>query len=264
MIARWLWHSAADWPCNQSPLAGNIHQFKCMQHTNLNINAIEELADNFFHTRGALPPPDFGPLLGLQFGKSILHRRVNYVAFALSIKSVHGVQLAKDKRNRDQTSIVHSQRPQILHRSPGRSSPSRYWWYNGKTIQEIQNSKGKECIVGCVPPLVLRFRLSVFVSLFWQFVCLFLALMVWDAKLWTFYFPFLFIRSGWRTQCVDAAVDWHVICFFHFNHCLEAGFEWFCGFWCCFQVSIVLPKNWNNVEILGGRSLCLLIAMDLK
>jgi len=88
--------------------------------------------------------------------------------------------------------------------------------------------------------------------------------MFWDAKLGMFYFPLLFMRSGWRTQCVDAAVEWPVICFIHFNCCLEAGFEWFWGFWCYFQFSIALPENWNDVEIFGGRPLCVSIAMDLK
>ncbi len=86
----------------------------------------------------------------------------------------------------------------------------------------------------------------------------------WDARLGTFYFPLLFMRLGWRFQCVDAAVNWPVIHFIHVNRCLEAEFEWFCWFWCCFQFSIALPENWNGVEIFKGRSLCVSITMDLK
>ncbi len=56
---------------------------------------------------------------------------------------------------------------------------------------------------------------------------------------------------NWRTQYVDAAVDWPVIYFIHFNRHLEAGFEWFLGFRCCFQFSIALPENCNDVEIFG-------------
>ncbi len=115
----------------------------------------------------------------------------------------------------------------------------------------------------CAPPglpvSIMRIR-----QVFWQFVFLLLAFMFWDAKLGTFYFQLLCMRSGWITQCVDAAVDWSVICFFHFNRCLEAGIEWFCGFWCCFQFSIALPEYWNNVEIFWGCSRCLSIAIDLK
>ncbi len=50
-----------------------------------------EFAGNFFPSRGALPPPDFGKLLGLEFGTSILHRKVNLndLAFTFSTVSVH-------------------------------------------------------------------------------------------------------------------------------------------------------------------------------
>ena len=63
-----------------------------MLHNNININAKHEFAGNFF------PPnffPPYHPLIlvrsfGLQFGKSILNRQVNDLAFILSIVSVHG------------------------------------------------------------------------------------------------------------------------------------------------------------------------------
>jgi len=35
------------------------NSLKGMLHSNLNINAKYEFADNFFPSRGALPPPDF-------------------------------------------------------------------------------------------------------------------------------------------------------------------------------------------------------------
>jgi hypothetical protein len=38
-----------------------------MLHHSLNINAKHAFAGNIFPPRGALPPPDFGLLLGLQF-----------------------------------------------------------------------------------------------------------------------------------------------------------------------------------------------------
>jgi hypothetical protein len=68
------------------------NSLKGMLHNNLNINAKHEFAGNFFPPRGALPPPDFGALLGLETGKSILHRRVNDIVFTLSkvSLSVHG------------------------------------------------------------------------------------------------------------------------------------------------------------------------------
>ncbi len=94
-----------------------------------------------------------------------------------------------------------------------------------------------------------------------QFVCLFLAWMCWDAKLGMFCFPLLFMRSGWGTQCVYVAVGWPVIYFIHVSSCLEAGFKWFCWFWCCFRIFIALSGNWNYVEIFWGRSLWL-IAMN--
>ncbi len=70
----------------------NSESLKGMLHNNLNINAKHEFAGNFFPPRGALPPPDFGVLLGLEFEKSILHRQVNDIAFTLSkvSLSVHG------------------------------------------------------------------------------------------------------------------------------------------------------------------------------
>ncbi len=58
-----------------------------MLHNNLNINAKHEFAGNFSPPRGALPPPDFDSLLGLEFGKSIVHRQVNDLAFTFSIVS---------------------------------------------------------------------------------------------------------------------------------------------------------------------------------
>ncbi len=54
------------------------------------------------------------------------------------------------------------------------------------------------------------------------------------------------------------------VLFLSFNRCPEACFEWFCGFRCCLHFSIALLENCNDVEIFGGRSLCLSIAMDLK
>jgi hypothetical protein len=68
------------------------NSLKGMLHNNLNINAKHEFAGNFFPPRGALPPPDFGALLGLETGKSILHRQVNDIVFTLSkvSLSVHG------------------------------------------------------------------------------------------------------------------------------------------------------------------------------
>jgi hypothetical protein len=48
---------------------------------------------------------------------------------------------------------------------------------------------------------------------------------------------------GIEELCVNAAVDWPVIYSIHFNRHLEAGFEWFRGFWCCLQFSIALPEN---------------------
>ena len=68
------------------------NSLKGMLHNNLNINAKHEFAGNFFPPRGALPPPDFGALLGLGTGKSILHRQVNDIVFTLSkvSLSVHG------------------------------------------------------------------------------------------------------------------------------------------------------------------------------
>jgi hypothetical protein len=65
------------------------NSLKGMLHNNLNINAKYEFAGNFFPSRGALPPPDFGKLLALEFGTSILHRQVNYLAFTFSTVSVH-------------------------------------------------------------------------------------------------------------------------------------------------------------------------------
>ena len=65
------------------------NSLKGMLHNNLNINAKYEFAGNFFPSRGALPPPDFGKLLGLEFGTSILHRQVNDLAFTFSTVSVH-------------------------------------------------------------------------------------------------------------------------------------------------------------------------------
>ncbi len=101
---------------------------------------------------------------------------------------------------------------------------------------------------GCVPRLVFWCRWSVFVWILWQFVCLFLAWMFWDAKLWTFYFPLLFMRSDWRTQCVDAAVNWPLFNFIHFNRCIEAGFN---GLWILMLFPIFyctagkLKRCWN-------------------
>ncbi len=73
-------------------LATFTNSLKGMLHNNLNINAKHEFAGNFF------PPnffPPYHPLIlvrsfGLQFGKSILNRQVNDLAFILSIVSVHG------------------------------------------------------------------------------------------------------------------------------------------------------------------------------
>ena len=45
--------------------------------------------------------------------------------------------------------------------------------------------------------------------------------MRWDAWLGTFHFPWLLMRSGWRRQCIDAAVDWPVLYFVHFNRCFR-------------------------------------------
>jgi hypothetical protein len=59
------------------------NSLKGMMHTNLNTNAKHEFAGNFFPPRGVLPPSDFGPLLGFEFGKWILHGQVNDVAFQL-------------------------------------------------------------------------------------------------------------------------------------------------------------------------------------
>jgi hypothetical protein len=68
------------------------NSLKGMLHNNLNINAKQKFAGNFFPPRGALPPPDFGALLGLELGKSILHRQLNDIAFTLpKVRlSVHG------------------------------------------------------------------------------------------------------------------------------------------------------------------------------
>ncbi len=66
------------------------NSLKGMQHNNLNINAKHEFAGNFYPPRGALPPPNFGSLLGLEFGTSILHRQINDLAFTVSTVSVHG------------------------------------------------------------------------------------------------------------------------------------------------------------------------------
>ena len=63
---------------------------KGMLHNILNINAKHEFAGNFFPPRGTLLPRDFGSLLGLEFGTSILHRQVNDLAFTSSIVSVYG------------------------------------------------------------------------------------------------------------------------------------------------------------------------------
>ncbi len=57
------------------------NSLKGTMHTNININAKHEFAGNFSPPRGALPPPNFGLFLGLEFGKSILHRQVNDLAF---------------------------------------------------------------------------------------------------------------------------------------------------------------------------------------
>ncbi len=59
------------------------NSLKGMLHNNLNIHAKHKFAGNFFPLRGALPPPDFGALLGLELGKSILRRQVNDIAFTL-------------------------------------------------------------------------------------------------------------------------------------------------------------------------------------
>jgi hypothetical protein len=52
------------------------NSLKGMLHNNLNINAKYEFAGNFFPSRGALPPPDFAKLLGLEFGTSILQGKL--------------------------------------------------------------------------------------------------------------------------------------------------------------------------------------------
>ncbi len=61
------------------------NSLKGMLHKILKINAKHEFAGNFFPPRGALPPRDFGSLLGLEFGTSILHWQVDDLAFTLSI-----------------------------------------------------------------------------------------------------------------------------------------------------------------------------------
>ena len=48
-----------------------------------------------------------------------------------------------------------------------------------------------------------------------------------------------------QVEELNFAVDWLVCYFIHFNRCREAGFEWFCRFWCCFQFSIALLENWK-------------------
>ncbi len=57
------------------------NSLKGMLYNKLNINAKHEFAGNFFPPRGALPPRDFGSLLGLEFGTSTLHRQVDDLAF---------------------------------------------------------------------------------------------------------------------------------------------------------------------------------------
>ncbi len=77
------------------------NSLKDMMHNNLNINAKHEFAGIFSPPKSALPPPDFGPLLGLQFETSILHRQVKDLFSPLAIVSVHGAG-GQSHQSRDQ------------------------------------------------------------------------------------------------------------------------------------------------------------------
>jgi hypothetical protein len=87
-------------------LETSTNLLKGMRH-----NAKREFAGNFSPPRGALQLPDFGSLLGLLFGTSILQRQVNDLAFTLSMISVHG---AGGKR---QTEFKYQQFVPSVHRS---------------------------------------------------------------------------------------------------------------------------------------------------
>jgi hypothetical protein len=76
-------------------------------------------------------------------------------------------------------------------------------------------------------------------------------------SLWvTFHFQLLFMRSDWRTHCIDAAVDWPVILFHSFNCWIETGRK----LKQCQNLrgAFTLCLDWNGSEVLD----CISVAVD--